>query len=409
MVFPGAFACGIVLAATVGLAGCSSDSSPSLGGAHSAGSEGGSSHGSNADKQHFDLGIRSTLSCPAPPELDGGRAVASVKNTSGIPVTVHVSDADGRLLQSLEKVGNAGERSWTLRLPDGDFHLQCVFDGKTAISGDMFHVKHSNVPPGNPLAPITKNDLATAAQTLNANERPAVDEWVRLDDALLSALNGADRAGAQSAWKAAYLQFRSLADVAEEWPDPAGEIGDFGNTTATGSSGNPNQPPEITGYHRIEWGLWHNEPLSELAALAATHNSNVHKVAEASTDFYLYPSDYGLRVHEVTEELERNDLRERTDFGSHTTASTVRAGITATRSALAPIRALLSDHGHDLSPLDRQLDATDSLAAQLAQKYDGSVPFSHWDPTDRRALTSNIARQNELLAPIATTTIARRF
>lgn len=353
-----------------------------------------------------ELSVSSKLSCPTLPEMVGGNTQLKVSNTSSLPVTIHVSDDANKLYQSLEKVGTAGARTWHLRLPNGHYHLQCVFDGKAAISGDSFSVRESKIEDSRPLTAVTKHDLAEAAQKLNHSEKPIISNWLHEDDRLLSTIQSGDRASARRAWQKAYLSFRSLADVAEEWPSPADTIGDFGTSTATHQS---STPPDIEGYHRIEWGLWHEEPMPQLADVAAKHNENVHAAAKHAEAFNLYPSDYGLRVHEVSEEIERNDLHNRTDFGAHVTASTVISSIASTRRVLAPIRQLLINRRFELAQLDKQLKNTEAIAQRSSRKYDGKQSFDNWQSSDKQELASAISKQNELLAPIATTTIVRRY
>ena len=149
--------------------------------------------------------------------------------------------------------------------------------------------------------------------------------------------------------------------------------------------------------------------MSQLAEVDAKHNENVHAAAEHAEAFNLYPSDYGLRVHEVTEEIERNDLHNRTDLGAHVTASTVISSIASTRRVLAPIRQLLIKRGFELALLDRQLKNTEVIAQRSSRKYDGKQSFDNWQSSEKQELASAISKQNELLAPIATTTIVRRY
>lgn len=395
-----ALAVASISASALLLSGCSSEDSGS-----GTGGGGGDGSGDTGLSVDADIHIKSRRACPSPGDLHGDLNHIRVANTADASTTVYVADQEGFAYQTLERVGSSATRSWSVKLADGTYHLTCVFQGKKAIASDEFRVTDSSLRDAPRMKPITDKEVTDVSIAHAHAQKPQVREWVSKDDALLRAVRSGDRAAAQEAWKTAYLAYRRLDDSNHEWPGPVDEIADFG----TSSKANGAQAKDLSGYHRLEWGLWHGEPMGALVAPAEKLNQNVRKVADGTEHFAIFAPNYGLRTHEVTEEVERFDLKSHNDFGAHITGSAVRAALYSTRSTLDPLRELVEDRGADLQELDRQLDRTDKVAKKMAAKYDGKKPFTAWEQTDQRELGAAIGELNELLAPLATMTVIRRM
>lgn len=343
------------------------------------------------------LDIRTRSSCPDPGDMDNGVTSIAVTNTSGTPVNIYALDGDGKAVQVLERSGPSSTRLWNLSLPAGDYRLSCVFQGRSAIASEEFTIAHSDVSAEDSqrMKVVTDPEISEVTLAHSKEQRKRIPEWVRRDDVLVEQLNGGNREAAKQAWTAAYLNYREFSDAVTEWDAPADEIAPF----ATGN---------LTGYHSIERGLWAGEDMAQLAAIGRENNERTHEVTSRLEGFTIFNPDYGLRTHEVMEEVERNDLEGMTDYGAHVTAGTVSSAIVATRSTLRPLRPILEDRGADLGQLDDQLARTDELARKLARKYDHQRASAEWPRADREALAAVVAQLNDLLAPIATMTVIRR-
>lgn len=398
-----ALAVASVSASALLLSGCSSEDSDNGTGGNGTNAADGS--GDTDVYADADIHIKSRRACPSPGDLHGDLNHIRVTNTADASATVYVADQDGFAYQTLERIGSSAIRSWSVKLTNGTYHLACVFQGKKAISSEEFRVTDSSLRDAPRMKPITDKEVTAVSIAHARAQKPQVRDWVSKDDALLRAVHSGDRSAAQEAWKTAYLAYRRLDDSNHEWPGPVDEIADFG----TSSKANGNQAKDLSGYHRLEWGLWHGESMGDLLDPAENLNENVHEVADGTEHFAIFAPNYGLRTHEVTEEVERFDLKSHNDFGAHITGSAVRAALYSTRSTLEPLRELVEDRGADLQELDRQLDRTDEVAKKMAAKYDGKKPFTAWEQADQRELGAAIGELNELLAPLATMTVIRRM
>ena len=107
------------------------------------------------------------------------------------------------------------------------------------------------------------------------------------------------------------------------------------------------------------------------------------------------------------EEFERFDLRGERDYGAHAMSAALRGSVRATRETLDPLRELVESRGLDTAPIYDQLDVLDSLAGDFDGKYD--TAFDQWPQEDRLRLQAEVAKANELLAPVATMTVIRRM
>ena len=105
--------------------------------------------------------------------------------------------------------------------------------------------------------------------------------------------------------------------------------------------------------------------------------------------------------------VERFDMRGERDFGAHALPVALRGDVRSTRATLDPLRELVEGRGLDTAPIYAQLDELDRLADEMDAKYD--VAYSEWEQQDRLRLQAEVARANELLAPVATMTVIRRM
>ncbi|AHI23336.1 EfeM/EfeO family lipoprotein [Corynebacterium vitaeruminis] len=372
-----------------------------LSGCASAPQEAGSESGTTDDGEV--VAVRDTYSCPTPADVTGSQARWTVANTSGTVVAVYVADDQGNAYQVIERVGSSARRAWSPKLQDGSFHLVCVFRNTSSIAGGTFQVSGSSVADAPTIKPVTESEVASASVAHAAKQRQVMPRWVTLDDALLSAVRSGDRVQARQAWLAAYGAYRAFDDSNGSWPGTF--LADFGSTV-------PGQDaPEVEGYHRVEWGLWNDEPMTEIATHAETLNAGVHEIADTleSGSFALPSADYGLRTHEVIEELERFDLQDLRDFGSHSLPTAIIADVDSEQQMLDETDPVVSARGLDTAAIRAQMDLVRATARDMDSTYGGRVAFAQWDQVDREKVSSQIAELNQELAVVATMTVIRRM
>jgi iron uptake system EfeUOB component EfeO/EfeM len=138
---------------------------------------------------------------------------------------------------------------------------------------------------------------------------------------LRAALRANDRAAAKAAWQDAWGGYLRLGGV----------YGAFGSLD-TAIDGLPGglahgvDDPHFTGLHRIEYGLWSGERLSELVSYATRTERAVARLRQRLPTIAMDPVDYTLRAHEILEDAQR-------DFLSGADVRWSHAGVLATAQA----------------------------------------------------------------------------
>jgi iron uptake system EfeUOB component EfeO/EfeM len=138
---------------------------------------------------------------------------------------------------------------------------------------------------------------------------------------LRTALRANDRRAAKAAWQAAWGGYLRLGGV----------YGAFGalDTAIDGLPGGLDhgvKDKHFVGLHRIEYGLYSGEALSELVAYADGTERAVERLRRRLPKIAMDPIDYTLRAHEILEDAQR-------DFLSGADVRYSDAGVLATAQA----------------------------------------------------------------------------
>jgi iron uptake system component EfeO len=165
--------------------------------------------------------------------------------------------------------------------------------------------------------------------------------------------------------------------------------------------------PGFTGFHRIEYGLWHDAPMASLAPFADRLLTDTRTLQAEFGTAQVDPRDLGLRTHEILEDALRFELTGRTDEGSGSMLATTAADLAGTRMVLGVLRPVLQGRYAGLAALDASLN-------RLQKAVDAGRTGSTWKPVSalttaqREAVNGALGDALEKLAPIAVICDARR-
>ena len=96
--------------------------------------------------------------------------------------------------------------------------------------------------------------------------------------------------------------------------------------------------PQWTGFLRLEYALWNNQPPATIAQVANTLDSDVHGLEAAFPDETVMAGTIlSLRTHEILENTLQFQLTGESDEGSHTNLATALANVQGTEMTLAAI------------------------------------------------------------------------
>ncbi|GHK01169.1 iron transporter [Streptomyces sp. Y2F8-2] len=299
-----------------------------------------------------------------------GLQVFDLHNTSSGPAEVYLEDARTRAVYGeMEGLAPGTTRTLTLRLGKGSYAFTCVPDDADAVTGPTVRITSGRSGPA--AAPVTEHDLIPLAIDYQKWVAGGLDEVVRLTGRLNDAIDRGDLEEARAAWLPAHLEYERLGAAYDAFGDADKQI----NGTDAGLAGGVHDP-SFTGFHRIEYGLWHGRTVTGLRAPAGALVKAVTALRDGWAQARMDPAQLGLRAHEILENTVQFELTGRTDYGSGSNLATARANLDGTRAVLSRLRPLLTTRYPDLPGLERELD-------RAQHTLDGFHHGESWTPLDR--------------------------
>ncbi|WP_225829687.1 EfeM/EfeO family lipoprotein [Streptomyces sp. NK08204] len=333
---------------------------------------------------------------PAP-----GVQTFDLHNSSAGAAEVYLEDPHSRAVYGeVEGIGPGTTRQLTVRLGKGTYAFLCVPDDADAVTGPSVRIGSGRRGPG--AAPVTEHDLIPPAIAYQKWVGSGLDRVVRLTATLRRAIDRGDLAAARSAWLPAHLEYERLGAAYDAFGDADRRI----NGTDAGLPGGVHDTG-FTGFHRVEYGLWHGQPAAKLRGPAAALAGAVSELRDSWSQTRMDPAQLGVRAHEILENTVQFELTGRTDYGSGSNLATARANLDGTRQVLSRLRPLLTTRYPHLSFLDRELD-------RAQHTLDGLRHGGRWPAPDR---LSRVQRERtdavlgdlvERLASVATLCDPRR-
>ncbi|MFF4209580.1 EfeM/EfeO family lipoprotein [Streptomyces sp. NPDC001796] len=299
-----------------------------------------------------------------------GLQVFDLHNTSSGPAEVYLEDARTRAVYGeMEGLAPGTTRALTVRLGKGSYAFSCLPDDADAVTGPTVRITSGQSGPA--AAPVTEHDLIPLAIDYQKWVAGGLDQVVRLTGRLNDAIDGGDLKGARAAWLPAHLEYERLGAAYDAFGDADKQI----NGTDAGLAGGVHDP-SFTGFHRIEYGLWHGQTAAALRAPAGALVKAVTALRDSWAQARMDPAQLGLRAHEILENTVQFELTGRTDYGSGSNLATARANLDGTRAVLSRLHPLLTTRYPDLPGLDRELD-------RAQHTLDGFHHEESWTPLDR--------------------------
>lgn len=180
-----------------------------------------------------------------------------------------------------------------------------------------------------------------------------------------------DRNASRNAWLPAQLTWQQLGAA-------YGAFGDIGNAISGLANGLPLgvNDPDFTGLHRIEYALYHDQPMSVVLRYVSKLDTDLSTLRDTFDRIEIDPRDMPLRAHEILEDSLRDDLSDQSDYGSGMSYAMMSADIIATRALLELLKKLiptpvLGHNAYDLSVA--ALDVLDTVVN--ATKVQGRWPY----------------------------------
>jgi iron uptake system component EfeO len=326
-----------------------------------------------------------------------GRQALVVRNSGSTAAEVTLIDpASGAEYAEIEGLGPGVVRRLWLSLGGGTYAFRCADDaGGDPVTGPPVRITG---PAGRPaVLPVTQNDLYAPAKSYTAYVSAGLDRLVTRTDTLRTAVDDGDLAAARAAWTPAHLAYERLGAA-------YGTFGDFDGAINGSPAGLPGgvRDKGFTGFHRVEYGLWHGESASSLAGVTDRLAHDVHGLRTGFPGQRIDPGDLPLRAHEILENTLRFQLTGEADQGSGTTLRTSAANVEGTREVVGVLRPLLRPRYPGLPVVDTWLDRVDALLK-------GHSSVDRLPTAQRERLNGAVGELLERLAPVATICAPRRI
>jgi len=318
--------------------------------------------------------------------------------TSGAEVDL-TNPANGAVYAELEAMGPGTTTPMRLNVGSGKYAFVCAYVDTSPIIGPTITVSGHAKGAAAPL-PVTPNDLIPVAKKYQAVTEAALKVLAGETRTLTAAVQAGNLAAAKRDWLTAHLQYETLGAAYGAFGNYDNEID--GRPDATGVSS-----PKWTGFYRLEYGLWHGQPDSQLKPVAQTLDKDVKALAAWWPSQEISLIDLGRRAHEVIENALEFQLTGHDDYGSGTTLATTAANITASKVLLSLLHPLLAARYPQLSSVYFWLDRLQTLLDKEHLRNGSWVPVGRLPALARQQIDAACGQALQELAPIASITEPR--
>lgn len=314
-----------------------------------------------------------------------------------------IDPASGAVYAEAEPLGSGASAHLRIVLGHGSYAFRCLMADADAITGPTVRISGSLRTPVAPVLPVTLNDLVPIAKAYESYVTASLPGLITQTQTLSADFSRGDLAAARRDWLPAHLSYERLGAA----------YGAF-DTADSAINGRPDglpggvQDPDFTGFHRLEYGLWHDQSAAELAPVADDLVTAETDLQTAFPQAQIDPLDIAIRAHEITENTLQFTLTGHDDLGSGSELATARANLDGTKTVLNLLRPLLTSRYPALPTLDALIATTDRDLAAF-QHPDGTYPaLQALSGTDRERVDSDFSELSEQLAPIASICEPRR-
>jgi len=333
---------------------------------------------------------------------DGGTRTFQIHNADTQTTEVDLIDpSTGGVYGEVESLAPGVTRPMDVRLGKGRYAFRCYAEDRDAANGPTVTVRSGVGSPA--VKPASTVDLAGAIKTYDAYVAGGVVVLQRDVTTLDTVVRGGDRAQAEVAWLTAHLDYNRLGAAYDAFGDYADEI----DGTPDGLPGGLHDK-DFTGFHRIEYGLWHGESMTSLAAQTHTLVSDVGGLRADLPQEQIDPNDMPLRAHEIMENTLEFQLSGVADMGSGTSLATAYANVQGTQRVLNAIAPVIRPRYTGWPKVGTWL-ATMRSALLSVRRPDGSfTPVNQLSQAQHERIDAAAGGLLEALAPIAAIGDVRR-
>jgi high-affinity iron transporter len=299
-----------------------------------------------------------------------GTQTITVTNNSGLAGEIRLNNSAGAIIGEIETLGPGTSAPLTATLGAGTYSFSCLMGSLAAMSSQPVTVSAAagkTVAPPVAVKPVTVNDLTPPNKLYQGYAAAQLTDLAKTVAAIQADLRRGDIPRAKQDWLTAQLDWERVGASYDSF-------GDLGLAVDGLPDGLPNGVSDkgFTGLHRLEYGLWHGQPATELLPVADTLAENVATVKKnlSSGDLAGDPTQLSLRAHEIIEDALRDHLSAIDDEGAGAACAMTWADTQVDKVVLGYLANLIDERKPGLvATADSQLATLQS--ALLATKANG--------------------------------------
>jgi high-affinity iron transporter len=355
-------------------------------------------HASSAEAKSSTVATVNNYSCAdgwLPPH--SGQREIPVINTGSSVVDVALMGARDMLIYGeLEAMAPGTARTMIAVIPPGDYRMGCTYSENAAVYSRTVTVSGVAVDDAHPYVRVTYNQLAPLVTKYRAEVANGLAVLATDTDHLRALADAGQLVQAKQVWLVAHLDYARLGAAYDTFGDFNDEIDGRPNGLPMGVN-----DPNWSGFLRLEYALWENQPAATVASVADQLDTYVHQLVLAFPEQTTLPNDLSLRTHEILENTLQFELTGETDQGSHTGLATAMANVQGTEMTLGVIAPLLQQGEPTLlANVTADLHQVSTLL-ETFQMPDGTwIPVQSLTQTQREDLDGAIGNYLEAVSPV---------
>jgi iron uptake system component EfeO len=375
----------VVVAGT--LAACGSDSKKAAGASSTA------STASSSSSRVVAITITSAGCAPTQTSYTSGPLTFNVANKDATGVTEIELLSDERILGEKENLPPGFNGTFALSLDAGDYTIYCP--GATTEKNTIKVTGTKATAGSSDSAALLKAGTITYGTYVSTQ----VTTMATTADALNKALHGTDLVAAQNAYMVARPYYERIEPVAESFTVNGDDL-----DAAIDARADDVPIAQLTGYHRIEYGLFDQKSLAGLGPIGDGLVANIASLQKLTTGLTYQPAELANGAVDLLGEVQQSKITGEEERYSHIDMLDFQGNVEGAEQAFA-----------NLEPGLKLIDA--ALSAQVAtaftaldtviDKYrtkdnaSGFVFYSVLTDADRTALSQALQAVNEPLSKVA--------
>ncbi|MFJ9354306.1 iron uptake transporter permease EfeU [Streptomyces mirabilis] len=325
-----------------------------------------------------------------------GRQTFQVRNSGSRTSEIYLIDpVSNAVYGEVEGIAPGTTRALIATVGTGSYAWRCVPNGGKAVTSAAVRVSAGG---GSVQAvlPVSEKDLAAPLAAYRAYVDQGLADLQTKTRTLQSDLDADKLDQARKDWLPAHTRYASLGAAYGTFADFDAKI----NGRTAGLAGGVDDPA-FTGFHRIEYGLWHGQSAATLAPYAKQLAADVDALRKDFPKQDFDPADLPLRSHEILENTLHRELSGNADYGSGSELATTEANLDGTRELLTLLRPLIDKRNAKVIPaVDTWMRRTEQLVLARRAEDGTWTPLDKLSDTDRQRLDGAVGQLLEELAPI---------